>query len=140
MKLLAVLLRVALGGVFIYASVDKILHPHDFAVIVKAYRILPDLLVNPVAVILPWLELVLGLCLVLNVWVSGALLLANTLLVAFLSMVILNGLRGIDVACGCFTTDATAHGSFLWYVTRDSLLLLLGAAAAYVPRWRPDKA
>jgi hypothetical protein len=37
------LCRVILGGLFIYASLDKIAHPHDFAKIVYDYNLIPDI-------------------------------------------------------------------------------------------------
>ena len=52
--------RLILGGVFVFASIDKILHPAAFAEAVYNYQILPDNLINLTAIVLPWLELVLG--------------------------------------------------------------------------------
>jgi len=62
-------LGIGLGGVFVYASLDKIAQPAEFAKIIYHYRILgPDfdtgpLMANLLAVTLPWLELVAGLLL-----------------------------------------------------------------------------
>ena len=68
-------LALALGGVFLYASCDKILHPREFARIVYQYQIIgpsPDagLRRRPtlLAVMLPWVELVCGLCLLTGLW------------------------------------------------------------------------
>jgi uncharacterized membrane protein YphA (DoxX/SURF4 family) len=63
--------RVVLGAVFIFASVDKILHPDAFAVIIKNYQILPVKLISLAAVVLPWLELILGISLIAGVWLPG---------------------------------------------------------------------
>lgn len=54
--------RIFLGLVFVVASVDKIIHPKAFAEIIYNYQILPGSLINLTAIILPWLELLLGLC------------------------------------------------------------------------------
>jgi hypothetical protein len=69
---LALITRLFLGGVFIYASVDKVLHPADFARAVYNYQILPNGLINLTALLLPWLELLLGMCLLAGVWLPGA--------------------------------------------------------------------
>jgi hypothetical protein len=34
--------------------------------------------------------------------------------------------RGIDVHCGCFSTETSGPVHTVWYVARDLLLLLLG--------------
>ena len=47
------ILRIILAVVFIYASIDKIMHPHDFAKAVFNYQILPDYLINITAIFLP---------------------------------------------------------------------------------------
>ncbi|MCE5334095.1 MAG: DoxX family protein [Desulfobacteraceae bacterium] len=121
--------RLLLGALLLAASVDKILHPEDFAKIVHNYMILPDSLVNIVAISLPWLEGLLGLLLVAGFWLPGAVVLANALLLIFFSALIFNMARGIDVHCGCFSTKITGSPQTSWYLVRDSLFLLLGFAA-----------
>ena len=41
--------RLVLGLIFIYASVDKIYHPAEFAQVISNYQILPDALINIVS-------------------------------------------------------------------------------------------
>ncbi|ADU61530.1 MULTISPECIES: MauE/DoxX family redox-associated membrane protein [Pseudodesulfovibrio] len=131
----ALILRLALGAVFLYASWDKLLNPADFAAIVRDYRMVPDWSSNVVAVWLPWLEAVLGLLLLAGVWRWGSLLLANLLLPAFWGMLFFNYLRGIDVGCGCFSTTPGESGDMEWFLLRDGLLVLLGLAAA-LAQWK----
>jgi len=129
---LAWLLRMVVGCVLIYASADKILHPQDFAAIVKNYRLLPEVLVNLTAIWLPWFELVLGVCLYTGFWRQGALLLATSLLAAFWLALLFNSFRGLDVNCGCFSSassDPSEAAPMLWYIGRDALLLALPLAA-----------
>ncbi len=127
-KYLFLLTRLALGGIFIAASIDKIIHPGQFAKIIHNYQILPDYLINMAAIVLPWLEALLGLFIIAGVWLPGAVVLADFLLVAFFSALIFNIARGIDVHCGCFSTEVTGAPHTSWYVIRDSLFLLLGLA------------
>ena len=120
--------RLILGSVFIYASADKIIHPGAFAEAVNNYQILPETLINLTAVILPWLELILGIFLILGLWLPGAVLLSNLLLVTFFGALVFNLARGLDIHCGCFSTsqEATLNLCMCLYVIRDGIFLLLG--------------
>ena len=60
--------RVILSIVFIYASYDKIINPIAFSDTIDNYHITPIILNNIFALVIPWLELVIGLCLFLNVF------------------------------------------------------------------------
>lgn len=123
-------LRILLGGIFIWASVDKILRPEAFAQAVYNYQILPDSLVNLCALILPWLELMLGACLVFGIWVPGALTLINLLMLVFMGALIFNLARGLDIHCGCFSVSPESGAgtpfSMVLSLIRDGLFLILG--------------
>ncbi len=123
--------RLLLGAIFVFAAIDKIWHPAAFAQTVYNYQILPDAVVNLTAIILPWLELALGLLLVFGLWLPGALLLTNLLLVAFFGALLFNLARGLDVHCGCFTTNTEGDPATTWYLFRDSLFLILGGYLFY---------
>jgi uncharacterized membrane protein YphA (DoxX/SURF4 family) len=125
------LTRLALGGVFIYASIDKIIDPADFARVVYSYKIFPDILINVAALFIPWLELVLGLCLLSGIGLPGAILMSNGLLWAFFLALLINHFRGLDVQCGCFATRSPSVSAppMAWYLFRDPVFLL---AAGYL--------
>ena len=69
---LFLLVRLALGVVFVAASIAKIANPSAFAELVADYQILPKILVNPVAVFLPWMELLIGFLLITGLWLQVA--------------------------------------------------------------------
>ena len=121
---LAFVARVALGSVFIYASLDKIRHPGLFAEAVYNYQLSPEMAVNLVAILLPWLELWSGALLVLGVWVRGSVLILSGLMVIFLAALGINLARGLDIHCGCFTTQGSDPMTMLT-LFRDSLFLIL---------------
>ncbi len=123
------LLRLMLAAIFIYASIDKIRYPAEFAAIVTNYRVLPDSLINLTAIVLPWLELVLGVLLVLGRWRGGTLLLVNLLLLIFWTVLVFNYFRGIDISCGCFSTKFDESSSMVWYLVRDGFFLCLALCA-----------
>jgi uncharacterized membrane protein YphA (DoxX/SURF4 family) len=119
--------RLLLGGIFIAAAAGKIVHPAEFAKVIHNYQILPDSFINIAAIVLPWLEALLGALLAAGVWLPGAVALANLLLLCFFSALVFNLARGINVHCGCFSTDITGDPHTAWYLLRDSSFLLLGA-------------
>ena len=118
--------RLILGAIFLSASIDKIAHPAEFAIIVSNYQILPGCLVNIVAIVLPWLEAILGLFIVCGWWLPGAAALADLLLVCFLGALVQAVARGINLQCGCFSVKAAGATHTVWYLARDSFFLLLG--------------
>jgi len=131
--------RLILGGIFIYASFDKILHPAAFAKGVYSYQILPDGFINLTAIVLPWLELVLGSFLIIGFWLPGTVVMSNLLLMTFTGALLFNMARGLDIDCGCFSTTADSAINF-WTVLRDVSFLIPAAYLFYVtffPRNKP---
>ncbi|KPL04501.1 MAG: hypothetical protein AMJ73_04165, partial [candidate division Zixibacteria bacterium SM1_73] len=89
-KRVVLIFRLVLGITFVYASLDKIAHPDQFAKIVYNYKILPGFLINIFAVTLPWVELLAGLFLILGIFTESASLLISLLLVIFLFAISVN--------------------------------------------------
>lgn len=120
-------LRLFLGGIFLYASWDKVLNPEAFATSIRNYQILPEPLVHLAALILPWLELFVAACLLGGFWLPGAVFWVNALMLVFTLSLALNMVRGINVSCGCFSTETELVGTAqMWgYLIRD--LVFLGA-------------
>jgi putative oxidoreductase len=138
------LVSIGLGAVFVYASLDKIAHPQDFARIVYRYRLagptaaLGVIPANALAVILPWLEAIIGLLLVTGWWRREAAAIAGGLLVVFLVAVGYVMWQGIDVEhCGCFTVGGAGRAAG-WTLIASDLGLL--AAVLYVLLVRPRTA
>jgi hypothetical protein len=123
--------RLVVGVIFIAASIDKILHPAAFARMIYNYQILPDAFINVTAIVLPWVELVLGGLLILGLWLPGTIVLANLLLLAFLGSLLFNLARGLDIHCGCFSTNTQGNPLTTWYIIRDAVFLLLGGYLLY---------
>lgn len=117
--------RLLVGGVFVYASLDKILHPTEFAKVVYNYQMLPVPLSNLLAMILPWLELFAGLALIVGVLVTESALLLSGLLVVFITALSINLYRGLDVDCGCLSLSGGRNIGFLTVV--EDVFLLLAA-------------
>ncbi len=124
--------RWILGIVFIYASFDKIIHPAVFSEAIYNYQILPDIFINLTAIILPWLELILGIMLIIGVWMPGVVVTSNFLLTAFMGSLIFNMARGLDIYCGCFSILATQSSIDIWIVLRDASFLILSLYLLFI--------
>ncbi len=120
------LFRIILGGLFIWASVDKILEPHLFARMIRNYQMLPVLLVNPAALVIPWLELLTGLLLIFGAWRRSCLLIINLLLVVFIIAMSQALLRGLSLDCGCYSTKAGSSQVTWLRVLEDLAMLAAG--------------
>ncbi len=131
-RILTLSARFILGGVFVYASFDKILHPAAFAKAVYNYQILPDGLINLTAIVLPCLELVLGISLIINVWIPGTVVLCNFLLTTFIGALLFNMARGLNINCGCFSTTAVERSMNVLTVLRDTFFLAISGYLLYV--------
>ena len=99
---IVLLARIILGIIFIYASIDKIINPIDFSNAIDNYHISPVQLNNLAALIIPWIEFVIGLCLIFGVFLNGATMISMILLIFFIFIIIQALIRGIDLHCGCF--------------------------------------
>jgi len=140
---LGVLTRLVVGGIFIYASLDKILHPDQFARIVFNYHLVPASLINLFAIALPWVEFGAGVFLVLGIWPRASGFILTALVVVFLVALSINWLRGVNLECGCFTVSSKAKGAIGELVVRDLVLLLLALQTTFWARpkaWLTDRA
>jgi len=132
------LTRLVLGAVFIYASLDKIFNPGAFAQTVFNYQVLPGALVNLTALILPWLELILGAGLLLNRWMQGASSLAAVLMTVFIGLILFNLARGLDISCGCFSTSLEKGPMDMMTLFRDILFLIVAISLAVLTFYKKN--
>jgi uncharacterized membrane protein YphA (DoxX/SURF4 family) len=102
MQTLSAALRIIIGGIFFLSGLLKLINQAEFTEALKAYGFLPALVVEITALLIPYVELVLGLCFALAIrtrLTGGAL--AGLLLLFTIAgaMASING-QGAD--CGCF--------------------------------------
>lgn len=121
---LTLVCRLIVGGIFVLASFHKILDPQSFASAIYNYKLFPPSSINGLAILLPWVELLAGMALILGVKIRGAALILSGLLASFAVVLVINLSRGLDIACGCFSSEGGKITS--WYILRD--LSLLSAA------------
>jgi uncharacterized membrane protein YphA (DoxX/SURF4 family) len=103
-KYLLLSFRIILALVFIYAGIEKISNPEDFAQAIANYKLLPISFVNLFALVLPWLELISGILLLFGVAVKENSFIITFLLAIFIIAISVSLFRGLDISCGCFGT------------------------------------
>jgi uncharacterized membrane protein YphA (DoxX/SURF4 family) len=118
-------IRLLLGFVFVYASIDKIVHPGEFAQSIYNYRMMPHSTLNLMAIVMPWLELICGVLLAIGVLWRGSAFLIGFMLLVFIIAISTALLRGLDISCGCFSVEG-GHGVAVDLLVRD-VLMFIGA-------------
>ena len=125
---LSILIRLVLGGIFVYAGLAKLMDVRGFAILISQYNLAPDWALGPLALGLPILELAAGVGLMLDL--RGGLPLVTALLVFFCLVLWFGVLQGLDVDCGCFSPqDQDAHDGLRHALLRDLIML---ATVAYL--------
>lgn len=97
--------RVFVGGFFVYAAVPKIIEPLAFATSISLYGMMPSWSVNAYALVIPWLELLVGVCLVVGYKVKTSSALAGIMLLMFTAAVAWAVINGLSIDCGCFGAE-----------------------------------
>jgi uncharacterized membrane protein YphA (DoxX/SURF4 family) len=136
-------LRLLVGGVWIVAGLLKLPDPAASVRAVRAYQLLPEVVVPVVGYALPIVELLIGLTLVLGLLVRIGAVLSCILFVAFIVGISSAWARGLQIDCGCFGGggfDAQAREKYPWELARDFGLLLASAWLVWRPRapWALD--
>ena len=120
-------LRWVLGATFLYASYGKIVSPAEFAKIIYGYGLFPPALINLIAIIVPFLELVIAMALILGIYPRSAALVVSGLLMAFIITISINLFRGHEFDCGCFAfRNSGSRISTSSTILRDMIFLALG--------------
>lgn len=128
--------RLLLGGIFIYAGYVKIIDPFGFAKNIYQYQLVPDIVVNVSAVALPWLEVITGLALILAPRLRrGASAWILLMLVVFTTAVIISLYRGLDISCGCLSTDPNAT-KIGWKKVAENIGMIILSVVTFIQAGR----
>ncbi|MBI5102710.1 MAG: DoxX family membrane protein [Nitrospirae bacterium] len=101
-SVILILARLLIGGIFLISGLAKISDPARFILTLREFRLFPEVIVPLAAIWLPWLEVLLGLCVLLGILQRTSALLLACLNAGFLAAIVSVMARGIVVDCGCF--------------------------------------
>ncbi len=119
-----VILRIFIGLVLLVSGFDKIISPYqNFLYVIQAYQMFPDWLEKFVAICVPWVELMVGIFVILGLWFNWSLKGALLLFTCFIVIVGQALLRHLPLdQCGCF--GSAIHIPVQHIIVFDSLMLL----------------
>lgn len=120
--------RLLLGGVMLVAGALKVTDPEAATQAVRAYELLPQGFDGIVGLLLPFLEIAIGLLLIVGYGVRPAAVAAGVFMVVFIAAVASAWARGLAIDCGCFGGGgqvAPGQTKYLQEILRDAGLLLV---------------
>jgi uncharacterized membrane protein YphA (DoxX/SURF4 family) len=131
--------RGILAGIFLYTGYIKIRSPLQFAAVLSGYQLFPDSLILPLTDYFPWVEIALGVLLLIGWKIRYVAMAACALLAAFVTVLAITYFRGIEANCGCFSFDDRIS---LLTLGRDTLILVpaLFLAITRAPGSRANRA
>jgi len=132
-KPLYFMIRLILGGLFVYAGILKLSNPYDFAMTINLYGIVTWRMSTALSYIIPCIEIITGLGLLLDV--RGALAMIVAQLLGFMAILVYAMYIGLDADCGCFGTPQPSENDPtgpLEALLRDGVML----AACAVMYWQ----
>jgi uncharacterized membrane protein YphA (DoxX/SURF4 family) len=133
------LARLGLAAVWLVSGWIKVSDPNQTYIAVQAYDLLPDGVVSVVAAAMPFLELALGVLLLVGLGTRVVALVSVVVLVAFIGAVAQSWARGLSIDCGCFGGGgevAAGHTAYGVEIARDLGFLMLALWLVWHPQSR----
>ena len=119
--------RCYIAWVFITACIHKLASPESFAVDIATYQFLPLVFINPLAIVLPYVELGSGIMLAIGYKARAAALMTSGMMVMFMIALSYALANDLQISCGCFASNAAAASDPISPMTmlRDLVWLLM---------------
>ena len=136
---IGLLLRVVLGGVLLVAGLLKYQHLDKSQMAVRAYELLPISLANFLGIVLPFVEIAVGILLIIGAAVRVSAVISGLLMLAFSIGISQAWARGLSIDCGCFGGGgqvAPGTANYLPELVRDAGLAIM---AIYLFRYPQSK-
>lgn len=129
LDLVGLVARLLLGGVLLVAGGLKVGNPLGSARAVQGYDVMPFEVAEYIGYALPWVEVVIGVLLVLGLFTRTSALLGALLMAAFVIGITQAWVRGLTIDCGCFGGGGQVDSGETEYgqeIARDLGLALCG--------------
>ena len=136
---LTLLARVVLGGTLFAAGALKVGNLQKSAMAVRAYELLPVSLANFIGYTLPWIEIGVGLLLILGVATKTVAVIGAINMLVFIIAIAQAWARGLSIDCGCFGGGGSVDPEdtkYLSEIIRDLGLFALGIYLYLYPKGR----
>ena len=136
---LTLLARLILGAVLLVAGALKVPNLPKSAMAVRAYEMLPIPIANFLGYTLPWIEIGIGLLLIVGVAVKISGALGALTMLAFIIAIAQAWARGLSIDCGCFGGGGSIDPEdtkYLSEIIRDIGLMGLGIFLYLYPKGR----
>jgi uncharacterized membrane protein YphA (DoxX/SURF4 family) len=137
LDVVGLVVRLFLGAVLVYAGAVKVGHPLTAERAVQAYEIFPLGVAGLIGQALPFLEIVLGVLLLLGLFTRPVAAVATLLMLAFIVGISQAWARGLTIDCGCFGGGGRIGEADTRYpqeIARDAVFALAGAWLVWRPR------
>jgi uncharacterized membrane protein YphA (DoxX/SURF4 family) len=135
---LTTVIRILLGAMLVFSGSLKIVDPEAFGRVIVRYDILPEILIAYAAILVPALEIVVGLFLLIGCKVRASAFIAMLLMIAFLVFISANVARGRRIDCGCFNVGILgfdfAETVSPWLAVRNMIFIAGFALVFYAKR------
>ena len=132
--------RLGLAAVWIIAGGLKVTDPAASGRAVNAYQLMPWPAAQVVGAVQPFLEIALGLLLLIGLAVRLSAAISAVLLVIFMAGIVSAWSRGLAIDCGCFSKGGALGAGqtpeYAWELARDAAFLLLAGVLLWRPRTR----
>ncbi len=133
MIFILLLMRLILGGIFIYSGFSKLTAPlENFITAIEGYQFLRPELVRPIAFFLPWLELIFGAFLLTGFLTRSSAVVLALFSAVFISLLTRSLILKLPITeCGCFGAriSFTPHQALFL----DSGLFLMAVCLIIIP-------
>lgn len=126
------IIKLTLSLIFIYAGIVKIVDPKAFAKAISQYELVPEMLLAPLAIGLPTLEILAGLGLLFSI--RGSLAIIFGLLITFIFVLWYGILRNLDIDCGCFSPEELRSHASLWHAFYRDIVMIGGVIYLYLSK------
>lgn len=120
-----VFIRLILASIFLLSGFEKASHPYqNFLYAIEAYQFFPSFIATVIAMVFPWVELLIGVFLFLGLWTGWALRAALVCFCCFILILAQAFWRGLALEqCGCFGSLISIPPQ--WTLIMDSFCLFL---------------
>ncbi|MBJ13131.1 MAG: hypothetical protein CMG62_08695 [Candidatus Marinimicrobia bacterium] len=125
--------RILLGLMWVWAGIEKIADPGQFARDISNYHLLPFGTENIIAIILPWLELFIGVSLIIGLYIDASSIISAGLMSVFIIFIFQAMVRGFNIECGCGLKEGQMVG---WEKIIENIIYL---AISYLILIRKEK-